>query len=194
MAIDSTISARYIYTNAEIGRVCVQRARSGVKNIFSILVVGQKIASAPRAPALNTKSWLTISLDEATLRARLVTAPTNKGAIIQELRRLRKPFDDRLSLAPDKLPHVWATSTTWVEKFERRYYLYTFFDYNKNVYGLAPNQRPESAGQFGVIAATSSLLPSSLSTYIKRNFFDVDREPGDAKYKVFASPFLNKAK
>ena len=150
--------------------------------------------SCMHTPMINNKSWLTMSLDEAILRARLVAAPSNKGAIIQELQLFKKPFDDRLSLAPDRLPHVWATLMTWIKEFERYYYLCTFFDYSKNVYGLIPNQQPENTGQFGVITVMYSLLPTSLSTYIKRNFFDVDRGPGDTKYKIFASPFNNKAK
>ena len=150
--------------------------------------------SCMHTPILNSKSWLSMNLDEAILRARLVAAPTNKGAIIQELQQFKKPFDDRLSLAPDRLPNVWATMMTWVKEFERYYYLCTFYDYSKNVYGLAPNQQPENTGQFGVITVMYSLMPSVLSTYIKRNFFDVDRGPGDTKYRIFASPFLNKAK
>ena len=150
--------------------------------------------SCLHTPVLNSKSWLTINLDEAILRARLVAAPTNKGAIIQELQQFKRPFDDRLSLAPDRLPNIWATMMTWVKEFERYYYLCTFYDYSKNVYGLAPNQQPENTGQFGVITVMYSLMPSVLSTYIKRNFFDVDRGPGDTKYRIFASPFLNKAK
>ena len=150
--------------------------------------------SCIHTPILNSKSWLSINLDEAILRARLVAAPTNKGAIIQELQQFKRPFDDRLSLAPDRLPNIWATMMTWVKEFERYYYLCTFYDYSKNVYGLAPNQQPENTGQFGVITVMYSLMPSVLSTYIKRNFFDVDRGPGDTKYRIFASPFLNKAK
>ena len=150
--------------------------------------------SCIHTPTLNSKSWLSINLDEAILRARLVAAPTNKGAIIQELQQFKRPFDDRLSLAPDRLPNIWASMMTWVKEFERYYYLCTFYDYSKSVYGLAPNQQPESAGQFGVITVMYSLTPSVLSTYIKRNFFDVDRGPGDTKYRIFASPFLYKAK
>ena len=43
-------------------------------------------------PIINAKSWSTMSLDEAILRARLIAAPINKGGIIMELQSFRSPF------------------------------------------------------------------------------------------------------
>ena len=43
-------------------------------------------------PAINAKTWSTMSLDEAILRARLIAAPINKGAIILELQGFKSPF------------------------------------------------------------------------------------------------------
>ena len=38
---------------------------------------------------------------------------------------------------------------SWLKEFERFYYLCTFFDYNKNVYGLDSSQQPPIAGAYG---------------------------------------------
>ena len=64
-----------------------------------------------------------MNLDEAILRTMHVAAPNNKGTIVQELQRFRKPFDDRLSLAPDKLANVWATLMTASSRFMIQRYL-----------------------------------------------------------------------
>ena len=71
---------------------------------------------------------------------------------------------------------------------ERLYYLCTFYDYNKNVYGLDSSQQPPNVGAHGLIATMRQHFPPALATYVKRNFFDVDESSGDNKYKFFASP------
>ena len=88
-------------------------------------------------PAINTKSWNATSLDEAILRARQIAAPINKGATLLELQGFKSPFGKGVdaSSSPDKLVGILFKLTTWLKERERLYYLCTFYDYNKSVYG-----------------------------------------------------------
>ena len=89
--------------------------------------------------------------DEAILRCRLIAAPLNKGAIIMELQSFRLRFGNNFSMSPDKLVNVWSQLMSWLKDYEKYYYLCTFYDYSKNVYGLDVSQQPPN-GNFGLIA------------------------------------------
>ena len=145
-------------------------------------------------PEVKGKSWSVMTLDEAILRCRLIAAPLNKGAIIMELQSFRPAFGNNFSMSPDKLVNVWSQLMSWLKDYEKYYYLCTFYDYSKNVYGLDVSQQPPNTGNFGLIAVMYHHFPTSLSTYIRRNFFDVDRSHGDTRYKLFASPHIQKEK
>ena len=111
-----------------------------------------------------------------------------------ELQSFRPAFGNNFSMSPDKLVNVWSQLMSWLKDYEKYYYLCTFYDYSKNVYGLDVSQQPPNTGNFGLIAVMRQHFPTSLSTYIRRNFFDVDRSHGDARYKFFASPHVQKEK
>ena len=163
--------------------------------MFSDSVKAQMEAySTLHRPTFDTKYWGQMPFNEAILRARLTAAPFNKGMIIQELQEFRSPFGstDNISLSPDKLVGVLSRLMIWLKEYERFYYLCTFHDYNKNVYGLEPSQQPLITGNFGLIATMYNHFPPALHTYVRRNFFDIDRNHGDNRYKYFASPFAMK--
>ena len=154
---------------------CTPEAALCTGALFSDAVKRQMEAySCLHKPAINAKSWSTMSLDEAILRARLIAAPINKGGIIMELQGLKSPFGKNtdISLSPDKLVGVLSKLMIWLKEYERFYYLCTFYDYTKKVYGLDASQQPPNTGAFGLIATMYQRFPSSLSTYVRRNFFD----------------------
>ena len=111
-----------------------------------------------------------------------------------ELQGFKSPFGKNtdISLSPDKLVGVLSKLMIWLKEYERFYYLCTFYDYTKKVYGLDASQQPPNTGAFGLIATMYQHFPSSLSTYVRRNFFDVDKNHGDLKYKFFAPWFLSR--
>ena len=71
--------------------------------LFSDAVKRQMEAySCIHRPVIDAKSWSDMKLDEAILRARLIAAPINKGAIIMELQNFKLPFgrNTDVSLSP----------------------------------------------------------------------------------------------
>ena len=71
-------------------------------SLFSDSVKRQVEAySCLHKPAVNSKSWSVMTLDEAILRCRLIAAPLNIGAIIMELQSFKPAFGNNFSMSPD---------------------------------------------------------------------------------------------
>ena len=81
---------------------------------------------------------------------------------------------DNIFLSPDKLVGVLSRLMIWLKEYERFYYLCTFFDYSKNVYGLEPRQQPPITGNFGLIATMYNHFPPALNTHVDCDPFKFD--------------------